>query len=312
MKSENYDEFEQLLLRSSRQDGLPAAKRERIAAAVRHAVDAPSWSRNVSSASRLVINRFGLPLWVKASLLLCAGSASAYVAVRENVPVTTAPVAVHTPSPKPSARSARKHQPSRAIATLGTTETVVVAEPLAEPVMKAIAAEEPMTEVSTQPELTPPPAAYRIPRTVGFGKAQAPKQSLTTSTAPVEESTAPIEPSKIVEQTGGPRPESLLAAEVDILRKVRASLLAKNAPMAMAALKEYEATRPNGGILAEELEVLRIDALLLAGDQVNASRAIDAFLMSRPKSAKTSRLRALIAAPTTKDDPDKHGRPVIR
>jgi hypothetical protein len=135
---------------------------------------------------------------------------------------------------------------------------------------------------------------------------------LTTITAPVEESTAPIEPLKIVEQTGGPRPDSLVAAEVDILQKVRASLLVKNAPLAMAALKEYEAIRPNGGFLAEELEILRIDALLLAGDQVNASRAIDAFLTSRPKSAKTSRLRALIAAPSEKDDPDKLGRPFIR
>lgn len=84
------------------------------------------------------------------------------------------------------------------------------------------------------------------------------------------------------------------------------------APLAMARLRDYEAARPNGGMLAEEAEILAIDALLLAGDQVSASRAIEVFLASRPNSGKAGRLRALVAAPTTKRDPDELGRPFTR
>jgi hypothetical protein len=85
---------------------------------------------------------------------------------------------------------------------------------------------------------------------------------------------------------------SSLAREVAVLEVVRRSLANRDARAALQALDEYRTLEPSG-TLAPEAALLRIDALLLAGDSARAARLAGSYLAQYPRTPHATRLRRL-------------------
>lgn len=322
MKSDDYSDFEKLLLRSAAQDGLPAAKRDRMALAVCREVRATSQATNRGLFSRLFGSRVGLPIWAKLSMLLFAGTASAVVAVRTTSTHHVSTLAVHNQETPARLRPTRRKSPRPSAVAVAPAELSFVPTPEPSHLSAPEAEPEPMpapTPVTARPRRRAPepqtPSVQPLPT--------APEAWMPPTgdvPAAVEEAAPLVAPTKYPEPMLPERSAAIAAAEVDILQKVRAALLHKDAKGALACLEEYGTARPNGGTLGEEAEILRIDAFLLAGDQLGANRTIENFLKNRPHSAKAGRLRALLATPTINldrksdrnSDPDSNVRPFSR
>lgn len=143
-------------------------------------------------------------------------------------------------------------------------------------------------KAASQPALAqtaPAPVAAQPPAPVANDPA-------TTSDPPVVE-TMPIAPA--------PRAfKASPAGSVDINGEIAAISLARgaldkgNARAALAALDRYQQDYPHGA-LSPEATVLRIEALLLAGDRTRAKSLGEAFLKAHPKSPHAQRVRSLIA-----------------
>lgn len=98
-----------------------------------------------------------------------------------------------------------------------------------------------------------------------------------------------------VETAAGPEPVAVdeLRDEVVALDNARQALDGRDSQAALDALDGYE--RQHGaGKLGLEAKVLRIEALVRAGEKDEAHRLGRAFLAQHPKSVHTGRVRALI------------------
>jgi outer membrane protein assembly factor BamD (BamD/ComL family) len=84
-----------------------------------------------------------------------------------------------------------------------------------------------------------------------------------------------------------------LADELRTLEAARAALLSGDARSALRQLDEHDRTYA-AGVFAEEGRVLRIDALLRAGNRPAAEALARAFLAKHPTSAHAPRLRAMV------------------
>jgi hypothetical protein len=79
-----------------------------------------------------------------------------------------------------------------------------------------------------------------------------------------------------------------------MLERARALVDADRPADALAALDAYDETFHRTGLLAQEAEALRIDALVRAGDRPDAEARASAFVASHPESPHAPRLRALL------------------
>jgi hypothetical protein len=86
-----------------------------------------------------------------------------------------------------------------------------------------------------------------------------------------------------------------LAAEVAALDGARNSL-ADDPDAALAALEAYNSKFKKGGALSQEAEVLRIEAMMRAGEQEKARALASAFLAKHPSSPLAQRVRSLVAS----------------
>jgi hypothetical protein len=121
--------------------------------------------------------------------------------------------------------------------------------------------------------------------------ASATSEPIAASPAPVAPS-APSAPS-----AKAPRPSSsALGEQVLEVDRARRSLAGGDPADALRRIDAYEA-RFARGALRDEAEVLRVEALLGAGDRAAATRAADRFLAAHPDSPHAARVRALIGAP---------------
>jgi hypothetical protein len=78
-----------------------------------------------------------------------------------------------------------------------------------------------------------------------------------------------------------------------MLDEARAHLSSRDPAKALAALDRYAAVFPRG-VFLPEARVLRIEALLLAGDRASAIRLADELLQSDPSGPYAQRVRKLI------------------
>lgn len=113
--------------------------------------------------------------------------------------------------------------------------------------------------------------------------------------------TATIAPDESVKAKGAkpsgsapPLPD--VAAEVRSLGKARDALERGLPHAALAALAAHE-REFSGGVLAPEVELMRIDALVAAGQRERAEAAARAFIARNPKSPHAARVRTLLGAP---------------
>jgi len=118
------------------------------------------------------------------------------------------------------------------------------------------------------------------------------------STAPVETSEArPMAPVATaarapLARTTRPASDSL-SEQIAELDRARAALDGGSPERALRLVDAYEASYPSGA-LVQEAELLRVEALVRAGNQPDAERAGKRFLAAYPKSPHAARVRALL------------------
>jgi hypothetical protein len=130
---------------------------------------------------------------------------------------------------------------------------------------------------SSRPEREQPPPAPLL----------APMPELPTSGAVL------TQPALSKPRMSEPSGESLLAQEVAALDEARHALDTGESRAALAALDRYRA-RFAGGALATDASVLRVKALLSAGDRAGAEREADGILRAAPGSRYAERVRGLL------------------
>ena len=91
-------------------------------------------------------------------------------------------------------------------------------------------------------------------------------------------------------------PTESLKDEVVAIQKVRQQLSLGNAPRALSLLNEYRRRFPNGH-LSQEATLVKVEALLAAGQTAEAQRAGRAFLARHPGSPYGARMTALLGDP---------------
>jgi len=101
------------------------------------------------------------------------------------------------------------------------------------------------------------------------------------------------EPSSTAEPTS---PTTSVHAELATLEQARSALAAGDPAHALSILDSYGATFPRAA-MAPEATVLRIEALVRAGDRPAATRVGEAFLASHPQSPYAARVRSLLGIP---------------
>jgi outer membrane protein assembly factor BamD (BamD/ComL family) len=88
-------------------------------------------------------------------------------------------------------------------------------------------------------------------------------------------------------------PSTRIGAELSTLEQARAALSAGDPARALSILDDYAARFPHAS-MASEATVLRIEALVRAGDASAARRVADAFLSANPGSPYGNRVRSLV------------------
>jgi len=154
-------------------------------------------------------------------------------------------------------------------------------------------------------QTAPPPnvvasAVSRGVARVGHGAVESPPVMPATSAA---SELAPAAPSHIAppppaaSARSAPRTAepgaSTLPAEVALLEHARAAMGAGEPSRALSILDGYIARFPHGA-MAREAAVLRIEALLRAGDRGAATRFANAFLAIEPHSPYAARIQSLL------------------
>ncbi|MEP7050257.1 MAG: outer membrane protein assembly factor BamD [Pseudomonadota bacterium] len=89
------------------------------------------------------------------------------------------------------------------------------------------------------------------------------------------------------------QPGPSLAEEVAVIRSAKQALAAGDAAQALHELHVYQAHFP-GGRLAQEANIVRIEALLKSGNRAAADAAADRFLAAHPDSPYAPRVHTLI------------------
>lgn len=185
---------------------------------------------------------------------------------------TTAPKRSHEAPARTTARSAPVAQEER--------ETVAV-----EPAPPAASA------FSVEPE-KPAPLPTARPSSVS---AEA-KRSAPTAPLQGESSAAlgalPLTPPPPA--TAPTSPISSLTEETRALDHVRHELEARRPASALAELERFRTTWPNAALRAEAA-VLRVEALLRAGDRKTAERQAAVLIQAAPRSRHAARVRELLA-----------------
>jgi hypothetical protein len=88
------------------------------------------------------------------------------------------------------------------------------------------------------------------------------------------------------------QPQGSVALEIEALERVRSELARKEGEAALTALRRYASEHPHGA-LAHEADVLRVEALLQAGDAPAALQLAQQLLRRHSDSPHRARLEAL-------------------
>jgi hypothetical protein len=143
---------------------------------------------------------------------------------------------------------------------------------------------------------SPRPTPPRSAASVSVAAPPPPSAPVVVAEAPVAPSAAPVPPPS-PPAVKSPRPaSSALGEQVLELDRARRALAGGDPDGALKKIDAYESRFPRGA-LRDEAEVLRVEALLAAGDRVAAGRASDRFLAAHPDSPHAARVRALMGSP---------------
>jgi hypothetical protein len=145
-------------------------------------------------------------------------------------------------------------------------------------------------------ETTMTASAPPSPATATTAAAVNPAPTASTVAAAPSTPAAPVAPPPKPVASG---PVSTTATEVVALDETRQALTEGAPARALSILDRYAARFPRGA-MAQEAAVLRIEALVRAGDVASARRAAASFCAAHPDSPYVARVQSLIAgdAPT--------------
>ena len=142
------------------------------------------------------------------------------------------------------------------------------------------------------------PAASR--KLVKSTKILAPERphpaALTSASNAADSQPAPLPaPPQVLDKAARSvaQPAPSLAEEVAAIRSAKRALAAGDAAQALRELQAYQAHFPRGR-LAQEAQVVRIEALLKLGNRAAANAAADRFLSAHPDSPYAARVHTLI------------------
>lgn len=144
------------------------------------------------------------------------------------------------------------------------------------------------TEAELAPVLEPALAQTAVPEpapralTAPDSRAAASPPESAHAALPVSKAALPIDAIQ----------EPQLAEEVAALDRAR-RLVANNPARALGLLDEYEPRFPHGNLAPEAL-VLRIEALVRAGDRARAETLASSFLAGHPRSPHAKRIRTVL------------------
>jgi hypothetical protein len=129
---------------------------------------------------------------------------------------------------------------------------------------------------------SPPIVAPTVPAVVPVAEPPA------IETAPLPVAAAPVLPEKRREA------EDDLGAQLALIEGARAMLTQGSARDALARIHEYDSRYP-GGALGLEATVLRVEALLRAGERGKGQALGERFVAQHPNSPYATRIRSLLA-----------------
>ncbi|AKU99665.1 hypothetical protein AKJ09_06329 [Labilithrix luteola] len=113
-----------------------------------------------------------------------------------------------------------------------------------------------------------------------------------TAVTPVH-SAKPVVPEVRAQGTSSPASElSTFDEELALLTAARSGLHSHDIPSCLRAIERYE-SRFGSGLFAEEMQVIRIDALASSGERAQAHVLAQRFLNTSPTSAYAARVRVL-------------------
>ncbi|HEX8793809.1 MAG TPA: hypothetical protein VF765_22855 [Polyangiaceae bacterium] len=141
------------------------------------------------------------------------------------------------------------------------------------------------------------PAAAPLPKPVVHQAPAAPLPSASPETPATSAPATARPPAAILPEPAAPtsEPSTRIGAELSTLDQARAALSAGNHARALSILDDYAMRFPHAS-MASEATVLRIEALVRAGDPAAARRVADAFLSANPGSPYADRVRSLVGA----------------
>jgi hypothetical protein len=152
-----------------------------------------------------------------------------------------------------------------------------------------------------QVPITAVASAGRVERPAPLDRVGMPAPSVVDTAVPVEGATsaeaipAPLRPSLHARSGATAAPSARRAAalkeQTDMLDQARGALTQGDSSRAIATLDELGRRHANGP-LAEEATVLRIEALLAAGDRAAGEALAQRFLDQHPSSAYAQRVRS--------------------
>jgi len=160
-------------------------------------------------------------------------------------------------------------KPADAVRAVAPSKAQHRAGPAAEPPSD----EAPSESAAASAEAAPPP----------------PSASVLTPTAATALPVGPLRPAASPSASSG----STLPEELAMLDQARSAMAGGDPARALSILDGYTGRFPHAS-LGAEATVLRIEALLEAGDPAAARRAADAFLASYPQSPYAERVRTLL------------------
>jgi hypothetical protein len=301
-------DLETLLLEAAQDDAPPdSAARARTLAAIRMASGTAVVGVGVGVGARIVgwpsrwLAKLG-PATTKWLLVVGVGAAMTYGGAElmsARAPSRGAGTALPSTSPRASSSStassagdaggASAERPARIVPSAGVIGS------RSESRNESSGVETRAAKPSPRAERRPIASASRAPISVATPQASAageppaekpPEESTRASAAPVAAA-----PSSAVAPL--PLRATSLHEEAALLESVREALAASQPSRAFATLDRYDAQFASG-VLAEEAAVLRIEALLAAGDRAAARRAGEAFEQKYPGSSYTPRVRARV------------------
>ena len=273
---ESGSDLERTLLRAARAPASRAARQRALVAAT--AALATSGLAAGTAAAGGVVAKTGsmaAAKWIGLAGFVGLTAVAADAVIEERHPVKTE--AVHVVDE--GARAARVVPTAAGKPVTGAA--VVPEAPSAEPVAELPAEVPPTPMASASPvSATPVPPTPVVPAPA---TPSVPAPVLVRQASPSAQPTA----------SGGASSGSSVPMELATLDQARGALASGSPARALAILDDYAMRFPHAS-MASEATVLRIEALVKAGDRPAAQRVADSFLSFNPQSPYAARIRSLV------------------